>query len=124
MKYKYIIQEMKESGSPAMRAFVHDMEKIGKLTSKQRHYYLENRQMPDAVNILVKDFIPYTVRIAYRYRRCTKMMTMLDLINEGVFGTYAALKKREGSGMAMTRYINAYIRYYIRHSIYNYKSQN
>ena len=113
MSYRTIIQEMKETGDPNILAFLSDVERIGKMTSRQRHYYLENRQMPCAVDKIVKDFIPYIIKKAYVFSRYTKSLTILDLVNEGVFGAYAALAKRSGSGKPMTRCINTYIIHYI-----------
>lgn len=119
MKYTFVIQELKAGGNPNILAFLRDVEKIRKLTSKERHYLLENRHLPHATDTLVKDFIPYIIKTAYGFRHFCNGLTILDLINEGIFGAYAALNKRSGSGKRMTRYIDTYIIYSIRNAIKN-----
>lgn len=59
MKYKVIIQELKASNDKNVRAFVRDMEKLKRMTKKQRDIYLKNRQKPGAVTKLMEGFIPY-----------------------------------------------------------------
>ena len=123
MRYTIVIQELKAGGNPNVLAFLRDVEKIRKLTSKERHYLLENRQMPHAIDRLVKDFIPYIIKTAYGFSRYTNSLSVLDLINEGVFGAHAALNRRSGSGRKMTRYIDSYIKFYIGNAINRAKEQ-
>ena len=103
MKYKLIIQEMKESKDLNVRAFVHDVEKLKRMTKKERDYYLKNRYTPEAVRKLIKEFIPYITIIAYNYSNKAKTMTMLDLIDEGILGAYAAFEKNSKDGEPLTR---------------------
>ena len=58
MKYKHIIQEMKESGDPTMMAFVKDVEKMKRLSKKEKDYCLRTRFLRETVNRLVEEFIP------------------------------------------------------------------
>ena len=103
MKYKLIIQEMKESKDLNVRAFVRDVEKLKRMTKKERDYYLKNRYTPEAVRKLIKEFIPYITIIAYNYSNKAKTMTMLDLIDEGILGAYAAFEKNSKDGEPLTR---------------------
>ncbi len=103
MKYKVIIQEMKESKDKNVRAFVRDVEKLKRMTKKERDYYLKNRYTPEAVRKLIKEFIPYITIIAYNYSNKAKTMTMLDLIDEGILGAYAAFEKNSKNGEPLTR---------------------
>lgn len=65
MTYKLIIQELKESSNHNVRTFVREVEKMKRLTTQRRHYYLTNRYEPGAVRILMKDYIPYIIKVAY-----------------------------------------------------------
>ena len=67
MKYKVIIQELKASNDKNVRAFVRDMEKLKRMTKKQRDIYLKNRQKPRAVTKLMEGFIPYIILVAYNH---------------------------------------------------------
>ena len=93
MRYKLIIQALRESSDNNILAFVKDVEKIKRLTAEERQYYLANREETDAVNILVKDFIPYIIKVAYEYSQKTSTLSVLDLINEGIVGAYTAFEK-------------------------------
>ena len=64
MRYKLVIQALRGSSDSNVLAFVKDVEKIKRLTAEERQYYLTNREEADAINILVKDFIPYIIRVA------------------------------------------------------------
>ena len=103
MKYKVIIQELKASNDKNVRAFVRDMEKLERMTKKQRDIYLKNRQKPGAVTKLLEGFIPYIIMVAYAYIDKTRTATLLDLINEGILGAYAAFEKNSKAGEPLTR---------------------
>ncbi len=94
---------MKESKDKNVRAFVRDVEKLKRMTKKERDYYLKNRYTPEAVRKLIKEFIPYITIIAYNYSNKAKTMTMLDLIDEGILGAYAAFEKNSKNGEPLTR---------------------
>ena len=98
MKYKHIIQEMKEANDPNMMAFVKDVEKMKRLTKKEKDHYLQTRFLPESVQKLVEDFIPYIIFVAYGYKDKSKSLKMLDLINEGILGAYAAFDKSTKDG--------------------------
>ena len=103
MKYKLIIQEMKESKNKNVRAFVRDVEKLKRMTKKQRDIYLKNRQKPGAVTNLVEGFIPYIIMVAYVHSDKVNTLSVLDLINEGILGAYAAFEKNSKNGEPLTR---------------------
>ena len=71
MRYKLIIQALRESSDNNVLAFVKDVEKLKRLTVEERQYYLANREEAEAVNILVKDFIPYIIKVAYMHSQKT-----------------------------------------------------
>ena len=98
MKYKHIIQEMKEARDPNMMAFVKDVEKMKRLTKKEKDHYLQTRFLQESVQKLVEDFIPYIIFVAYGYKDKSKSLKMLDLINEGILGAYAAFDKSTKDG--------------------------
>lgn len=103
MKYKVIIQELKESDNKNVQAFLHDVEKLKRMTKKQRDRYLKDRQKPGAVTKLLEGFIPYIIMVAYAYMEKTRNVTLLDLINEGVLGAYAAFERNSKVGEPLTR---------------------
>lgn len=103
MKYKVIIQELKESDDKNVQAFLHDVEKMRRITKKDRDKYLKNRQKPGAVTKLLEGFIPYIIMVAYAYIDKTRTATLLDLINEGILGAYAAFEKNSKAGEPLTR---------------------
>ena len=86
MKYEVIIQELKASNDKNVRAFVRDMEKLKRMTKKQRDIYLKNRQKPGAVTKLMEGFIPYSILVAYNHSEKVNTLSVLDLINEGILG--------------------------------------
>ena len=125
MKYKLIIQEMKESKDLNVRAFVRDMEKLKPLTKKERDFYLQNRYNPVAKEKLIADFIPYIIMVAYAHSEKTKNLSVLDLINEGILGAYTAYEKHEKKGETLTkRRVCEWIKKNIRKAIYNANSKN
>lgn len=99
MKYKYIIQEMKEASDPNLAAFAKDLENMKPLTKNEKDHCLQTRFMYESVQKLVEDFIPYIVFVAHGYVGKTKTLQMLDLINEGILGAYAAFEKSTKDGL-------------------------
>ena len=88
MKYSFIIHELKNSADQNVRTFVKDVEGIKRLTVKERQHYLANLQEAEALNILVNDFIPYIIRVAYANSSKSNVLSVLDLVNEGILGIY------------------------------------
>ena len=113
MRYKLVIQALRESSDNNVQAFVKDIEKMKRLTAEERQYYLANREEADAVNILVEDFIPYIIKVAYVYSRKTSTLSVLDLINEGIVGAYAAFEKCDSRGKKMVNKVRVFINRYI-----------
>lgn len=113
MRYKLVIQALRESSDNNVLAFVKDVEKMKRLTAEERQYYLANREEAEAINILVKDFIPYIIRVAYVHSQKTSTLSVLDLINEGIVGAYAAFEKCNSRGKEMVRKARVFINRYI-----------
>ena len=84
MKYKKIIQELKESQDPNVLVFLNDVGNIRRLSRKQQKDILARLHEPGITDILVKSFIPTIVRIAYANSRLTSSLSFLDLVNEFV----------------------------------------
>ena len=112
MRYRLIIQELKESADHNVLAFVREVEHMKRLTAEQRQYYLKHRHETDAVRILVTDFIPYIIRVAYDYQHI-RSLSILDYINEGIIGAYEAFDKCDSEGKRMIGTIRTYIKRYI-----------
>ena len=110
MKYSFIIHELKNSADQNVRTFAKDVEGIKRLTVKERQYYLANLQEAEALNILVNDFIPYIIRVAYANSSKSNVLSVLDLVNEGILGTYKALNRKHRKDKDITRLIRAQIR--------------
>ena len=98
MKYRMIIQDMKESGDANVVAFLKDAEKIKPMSKRERDYCLQNRYRPESVQKLVEEFIPYIIWVAYTFGDNAKMLTVLDLISEGILGAYDAFSKSAKDG--------------------------
>ena len=113
MRYRLVIQALRESSDNNVLAFLKDVEKMKRLTTEERQYYLANREEADAVNILVEDFIPYIIKVAYVHSRKTSTLSVLDLINEGIVGAYAAFEKCDSHGKKMVNTVRVYINRYI-----------
>ena len=113
MRYKLIIQALRESSDNNVLAFVKDVEKMKRLTAEERQYYLANREETDAVNILVKDYIPYIIKVAYVYSQKTSTLSVLDLINEGIVGAYAAFEECHSRDKKMVNKVRVFINRYI-----------
>ena len=110
MKYSFIIHELKNSADQNVRTFVKDVEGIKRLTVKERQYYLKNLQKAESQNILANDFIPYIIRVAYANSSKSNVLSVLDLVNEGILGTYKALNRKHRKEKDITRLIRAQIR--------------
>ena len=113
MRYRLVIQALRESSDNNVLAFVKDIEKMKRLTTEERQYYLANREEANNLNILVKDFIPYIIRVAYMHSQKARTLSVLDLINEGIVGAYAAFEKCDSRKKESVRKIRAYINKYI-----------
>lgn len=117
MKYKYIIQELKESGDPNVLAFLKDAEKIKRMAKKERDYCLQNRWMYESVKKLVEEFIPYIIMVAYGHQNRTKTLTVLDLINEGILGAYAAFEKSPVGEVLTRKRVDKRIKWCIKSAV-------
>ena len=117
MRYRLIIQELKRSTDQNVRAFVNDVEGMKRLTSEQRQYYLANLQETESISLLVKDFIPYIVRVAYANSWKSNVLSVLDLVNEGILGAYKGLEKSYRGNKNAVRLTRVYIQNYI-HKIF------
>ena len=106
MKYKYIIQELKETGDPNVLAFLKDAERIKRMSKKERDYCLQSRWMYESVKKLVEEFIPFIIMVAYGHWHKTRTLTVLDLIDEGILGVYAAFEKNRKGGCLTKRGVN------------------
>ena len=110
MKYSLIIRELRNSADQNVRTFVRDVEGIKRLTVEERQYYLANLQETEALNMLVNDFIPYIIRVAYANSSKSNVLSVLDLVNEGILGTYKALNRNYRRDKDITRLVRAQIR--------------
>ena len=119
MRYRLIIQELKKSTDQNVRAFVNDVEGMKRLTSEQRQYHLANLQERESISLLVKDFIPYIVRVAYANSWKSNVLSVLDLVNEGIIGAYTGLEKSHRSNKNAVRLTRVYIQNYINKMISN-----
>lgn len=117
MNYRLIIQELKASPDHNVKAFVRDVENMKRLTTQKRHHYLMNRQEPGAVRTLVNDYIPYIISVAYGYSGRCRKLSVLDLVNEGILGAYAAFENNDGNGKSLSSSIRNYINSYISHLV-------
>lgn len=119
MRYRLIIQELKKSTDQNARAFVNDVEGLKRLTSEQRQYYLANLQETESISLLVKDFIPYIVRVAYANSWKSNVLSVLDLVNEGIIGAYTGLEKSHRGNKDAVRLTRVYIQNHISKMISN-----
>ena len=55
MKYKFILQEMKEASDPNVKAFLKDVERMKRLTKQEKDFYLKTRYLSSSVKKLVED---------------------------------------------------------------------
>lgn len=114
MKYKYILQEMKEMGGPNVVAFLKDAEHIRRMSKKERDFCLQNRCKPGALKRLIEEFIPYAIYVSYFNAPKLKTLSVLDLINEGILGAYAAFDKNRRGEVLTKRKVNCAIKSNIR----------
>lgn len=117
MRYRLIIQELKKSTDQNIRAFINDVEGMKRLTPQERQYFLANLQEAKAIPLLVKDFIPYIVRVAYANCRKSNALSVLDLVNEGIIGAYTGLAKSYRGEKDAARLARVYIHHYIERMI-------
>ena len=120
MNYRFIIQELKESPDPIVRAFVREVEKMKRLTHEERYRYLKNRHEPGSIRFLVNDYIPYIIRVAYNHWEKARKLSVLDLIDEGILGAYAAFDRYDYQG----RYMMITLRHFIKRYILNLIEKN
>lgn len=114
MKYKDIIQELKETGDVNVQAFLKDVEKMKPMSKKDRDYCLLTRFKSESVSKLVAEFIPYIIMVAYGNMEKVKTLGVLDLINEGILGAYAAFSVSRIDG----KLSKARIQWNIKNNIY------
>ena len=118
MKYNLIIQELKQSPDSNVRAFVKDAEKIQRLSPADRKYFLTHIHDPNAVGKLINGYIPYIIRVAYAMSLNTNRVSILELINEGIIGAYAAILKYHQRRTEMLRPLRVYVHLYMASLIY------
>lgn len=119
MEYKLVIQELKKSRNQNIRAFAKEVEGIKRLTSEERQYCLANLHQAESISLLVKDFIPYIVKVAFENCWKTSFLSILDLVNEGIIGAYTGLERSCCHKMNAARLIRVYIQNYISKIISN-----
>ena len=109
MKYKQIIQELKESHDPNVQIFLNDAEKIIRLPRKEKKQMLSQLQKPGIIEALVKNYIPTIIRIAYPNSLLMHSVSFLDLVEEGVFGAHKCLDKYKKVGAVSDKTVRANI---------------
>ena len=109
MKYKVIIKELKEAADPNVLAFLKDVESKKQLSRDERQYYMVHLHESGAPEIIVNDFIPAIIRVAYSYSQKTKKLTFLDLVGEGVVGAYKFIEKYKHRKGADHRLLRQYV---------------
>ena len=119
MRYRLIIQELKKSTDQNVRAFINDVEGMKRLTSEQRQHYLANLQEREAISLLVKDFIPYIIRVAYANSWKSNVLSVLDLVNEGIISAYTGLEKSYRGKKDAVRLTRVYIQNHISKMLSN-----
>ena len=109
MKYKKIIQELRESQDLNVQIFLNDVEKIIKLSQKEKKSLLTKLQNPGVIDTLVKNYIPTIIRIAYANSLLMNSVSFLDLVEEGVIGAYKCLNKYKKDGAVSDKTVRATI---------------
>lgn len=109
MKYKQIIQELKESQDLNIQIFLNDVEKIIKLRNKEKKRMLTQLQNPGVIDYLVKSYIPTIIRIAYTNSLLMNYVSFLDLVEEGVMGVYKCFNKYKKVGAVPDKTVRASI---------------
>lgn len=102
MKFSSIIQELSELPDPNVQAFLNDVKKIKRLSRQERQDYLTRLKEPGVMDLLVKDSIPAVIRASYSYHKRMDSLSVLDLINEGIFGVHKAFERCRKSGYKIT----------------------
>ena len=109
MKYKQIVQELRESQDMNVQLFLLDAEKIIKLPRKVTKGMLSQLQKPGVIDTLVKNYIPTIIRIAYQNSLLMNSVSFLDLVEEGVLGAYKCLNKYKNVGTVSDKVVRAMI---------------
>ena len=109
MKYKQIIQELKESHDPNVQIFLNDAEKIIRLPRKEKNQMLSQLQKPGVIDALVKNYIPTIIRIAYANSLLMHSVSFLDLVGEGILGAHKCLNRYEKTGTVSDKAVRANI---------------
>ena len=109
MKYKLIIQELRESHDMNVQIFLNDVDKIIKLSKKEKKSLLTKLKNPGVIDTLVKNYIPTIIRIAYANSLLMNSVSFLDLVEEGVIGAYKCLNKYKKDGAVSDRTVRATI---------------
>lgn len=109
MKYKQIVQELRESKDLNVQIFLNDVDKITKLSQKEKKSLLTKLQNPGVIDTLVKNYIPTIIRIAYANSLLMNSVSFLDLVEEGVIGAYKCLNKYKKDGAVSDRTVRATI---------------
>ena len=109
MKYKQIVQELRESQDLNVQIFLNDVDKITKLSQKEKKSLLTKLQNPGVIDTLVKNYIPTIIRIAYANSLLMNSVSFLDLVEEGVIGAYKCLNKYKKDGAVSDKTVRATI---------------
>lgn len=119
MKYKQIIQELRESQDPNVQVFLNDVENMTKLSSKEKKELLTRLQNPGVIETLVNNYIPMILRVAYANSLMTNAMSLLDMVGEGVIGAHNCLKKYQKLGRVSDRLVRASVINKIKKAVCN-----
>ena len=92
MKYKQIVQELRESQDMNVQLFLLDAEKIIKLPRKVKKGMLSQLQNPGVIDTLVKNYIPTIIRIAYANSLLMNSVSVSDkVVRAMIIGTIKRL---------------------------------
>ena len=117
MKYNLILKELKESPDRNIQRFANEVESMKRLSKKDRERLFKTPKEPGVVNMLVYDTIPYAMKVAYEQNKKSKTLSVLELINVGIEGAFAAFKRFDYEGINMSKVMRAYIKKYIVETI-------
>ena len=109
MKYKQIVQELRESHDLNVQIFLNDVEKIIKLSGREKKRLLSQLKNPGIIDTLVKNYIPTIIRIAYANSLLMGSVSFLDLVEEGVLGVSKCLDKYKKVGVVSDKVVRASI---------------
>ena len=109
MKYKQIVQELRESKDLNVQIFLNDVDKITKLSQKEKKSLLTKLQNPGVIDTLVKNYIPTIIRIAYANSLLMHSVSFLDLVDEGIVGVSKCLDKYKKVGAVSDKIVRASI---------------